>query len=682
MSPTAQALPRPGPRWGSYPQRPSARHGGQHAAPDPFHWRGLPTWLPTSWAPIWHRRWLMAVRARSDRLLTLIGAPSAQGLPPAPFTLSASARQMLAQALSQARLGLRRHGLRGDSLIEGLATVAAVIEQALGRRPHDTQLLAAAMLTDQRAVEMATGEGKTLAMAMGAALAALAGVPTHVVTANDYLAERDARELAPLWSALGLHVGHIATAHTPEQRRAIYRHDIVYATAKELAFDHLRDCIARPGSGHEQPVLRGLCLALLDEADSILLDEAIVPLIISVSREEPANHQAQRRALWWQAWRLSQALGEHAHFERAPQGRGMRLTPAGEALLDAQAAPLGGIWRRPRLRHELVQMALSARHGLHKDEHYLLRDDGIVLLDTLTGRVAEGRVWSQGLQALIEIKEGRAASAPTETLAQLTFQRFFQRYWRMGALSGTLTEAARELRHTYGLRTHRLPTRLPSQRRRLPTCLFDTDEARWHAVAVRAATLRTLGRPVLIGTDTVADSERLAWHLEQAGVPHTVLNARHDAAEAAIVAQAGESGRITVATRMAGRGTDVHLDAAALAAGGLHVIHCQRNESRRMDRQLQGRSARQGQPGSTETWLCTGILADRDKRPGSKLMRWISSASSALIARSPVWALGCLRLHQWMQSQRQVALRQQLLEQDRQWESHQQQARRPGSPSA
>jgi preprotein translocase subunit SecA len=351
-------------------------------------------------------------------------------------------------------------------------------------------------------------------------------------------------------------------------------------------------------------------------------------------------------------------------------------------LLTTQTAQLGGIWRRPRLRHELAQMALSARHALHRDQHYILREDRIDLLDTLTGRVAVGRVWSQGLQTLIELKEGRPASAPTETLAQFTFQRFFQRYWRMGALSGTLIEAAREMRHTYGLRTHRLPTRLPSQRIGLPVQLFDTEEARWQAAARRAAEMQAQGRPVLIGTDTVADSERLSWHLTQAGVHHTVLNARQDAAEAQIVAQAGETGRITVATRMAGRGTDIHLDDMALAAGGLHVIDCQRNESRRMDRQLWGRSARQGQPGSVETWICPGIFADREMRPGSKLMRWISSASSAPFVRSSRWALACLRVQQWLQTQRQVSLRQQLLEQDRQWETHQQQARRPGSPSA
>ncbi|MFT3858312.1 MAG: hypothetical protein QM742_12715 [Aquabacterium sp.] len=663
----ANSLPRPGPRWGSYPQRPSRASGGagDHDGARPT-WPGLPVWLPARWALRWHARWLARVRARTEDILTQLPAPPA----------SASCA-----ALVRARLALRRHGLAGESLIEGLALVTATIERVTGRRLHDTQLLAAAMLVDQRAVEMATGEGKTLAMAAAAALGALAGVPTHVVTANDYLAERDAADLQPLWQALGLRTAHIASSHTPAERRAVYAHDIVYATGKELAFDHLRDCLARPGSGHEQPVMRGLCMALLDEADSILLDEAVVPLIISAGRPESPAHQAQRRALWWQAWQLSQALQEGTHFTRMAQGRGMQLTPEGEADVAARTERLRDVWRRPRLRHELVQMALTARHALKLDQHYLLREGRIELLDTLTGRVAEGRVWSRGLQALVELKEGCQASPPTETLAQLTFQRFFQRYWRMGALSGTLLEARGELHRTYGLRTHRLPTRLPPQRLRLPTRVFQDEDSRWQAVALRAAEMRALGRPVLIGTDTVADSERLSQHLTQAGVPHTVLNARHDAQEAAIVAQAGTAGRITVATRMAGRGTDIHLDDQALAAGGLHVLHCQFNESPRMDRQLLGRNARQGQPGSIETWLCPGNLADREKRPGSKLMRWISSARSTLIVCAPRWALAGLWLHQWVQSHRQVALRQQLLEQDRQWETHQQQARRPGSSS-
>jgi preprotein translocase subunit SecA len=664
MHTPGQALPRPGPRWGSYPQRPS----GDLSGLGDTHWRTLPAWLPAAWLPTWHRRWLAQVRLRTEHWRNALPAQ-------APYDAHTSPRH---DAIAQVSMALRRHGLTGESLVDGLALVSLLIEDTLGRRPHDTQLLATALLLDQRAAEMATGEGKTLAMAAAAAVAALSGMPVHVVTSNDYLAQRDAQDLAPLWAALGLRTGHISPDQQPDQRRAIYASDIVYATAKELAFDHLRDCLAMPGSGHDKPVMRGLCLALLDEADSILLDEAAVPLVISATRTESPAHQAQRRAIWWQAWQLTQALQPVLHFEHEAHGNGIKLTAEGEAQIAAHTAALQGVWRRPKLRHELAQLALSARHALHKDQHYLLRDKSIELLDTITGRVAVGRVWSQGLQALIEIKEGYPASPPTDTMAQLTFQRFFQRYWRMGALSGTLVEARSEIRNVYGLHTLRVPTRLPSRRQTLPPRLFATPQARWQAVAQCAASMQASGRPVLIGTDTVADSERLSWHLTQAGIAHTVLNARHDAEEAAIVAQAGQSGRITVATRMAGRGTDIHLDDRALAAGGLHIIDCQHNESPRMDRQLRGRCARQGQPGSTETWLCAGNSADRPTHPESKLRGWISSVSCAVLVRMPRWGVARLRLYQWMQAQRQMAMRRQLLEQDQQWETQHRLARRPG----
>jgi len=661
------ALPRPGPRWGAYPQRPAPGSSGAPMAPArpasawpaPLPW---PTWLPASWLLRRHQGWLQRTRQHMQAL---------------------SARPADTQAMvAQARLRLRREGFTADSLSEGLAVVAQVIADTLGRDLHDTQLLAAALLLDQRGVEMATGEGKTLAMAAAAAVAALAGVPVHVVTANDYLAERDAVAHAALWQALGLSVGHIAPGLPPPQRREAYARDLVFATAKELAFDHLRDCLARPGSGHEQAVMRGLCLALLDEADSILLDEAVVPLVISAAAPHSPAHQAQRRAVWWQAWQLAGVLCAPTHFTLSPHGPGALLTEAGEAALAEQTQGWTGLWRRAGLRRDLVQLALSARHALHRDQHYIVRDQGIVLLDTLTGRVAAGRVWSQGLQALIELKEGCQPSPPTDTLAQITFQRFFQRYWRLGGLSGTLREARRELASVYGLPVLRLPTRLPSLRRTEASRVFDHPEARWQAVVTRVAALQQARRPVLIGTDSVADSERLSWHLTQAGIAHTVLNARHDEHEARVVAQAGEAGRVTVSTRMAGRGTDITLDAAALAAGGLHVIDCQRNESRRMDRQLWGRCARQGQPGSTETWLCTGNLADRAGTRESKLPRWLSTALNAPEQGMPLWHLACARLSQWLQTQRQAAMRRQLLERDRQWEQQHHLARRPGWPDA
>lgn len=647
--PSHVALARPGPRWGAYPERPD------HAEPrrsGTLPLRGLPAALPAAWRLALCRPWLQRVRQASEH-----SAPD----------------------LNACRQALRREGLTPDTVATALAHVLRAVHATLGLRLHDTQLLAATLMLDQQLVEMATGEGKTLAMATAAAVAALAGIPVHLVTANDYLAERDAQHLAPLFQALGISVASIAPAMTADQRRPIYAHDVVYATAKEVAFDYLRDGLSTPGGA--APLLRGLSLALIDEADSILLDEASVPLVISVTQQGQAAQHAHRRAVWWQALHLAKRLRVGDDFTIDTGRHNATLTPKGEQHTAGPAEALGGAWRRPRLRHDLLNLALTALHALHRDQHYLVRDDKVELLDALTGRVAVGRVWSQGLQALIELKEGCTPSAPTETLAQITFQRFFKRYWRLGGLSGTLLEARAELRSLYDVAVMRVPERLPSQRQRWPTLVFATPEARWQAVAERVMELRAQGRPTLIGTDSVHDSEQLSKHLEAAGIAHTVLNARKDRNEADIVAQAGLTGQVTVATRMAGRGTDIGLDPHALAAGGLHVIHCQRNGSKRMDRQLVGRAARQGQPGSTEAWICASISADPPPLSEPKLTRCIQSAVVHRFQLSP-WCLWHLRLPQWVEEHRQAALRRQLLERDRQWAQQFRLARQSRGPSA
>lgn len=646
------SLARPGPRWGHYPTR-----------PEPLATERAGQLWSTPWWGLGRRQvaWLAEVEMLTRQL-----ADSA----------SSTASPSWENALKSARLGLRRQGFATATCAPAMACVQVALQHTSGWQLHPLQMLAASHLLDQHLVEMATGEGKTLAMAAAACIAAMAGVPVHVVTANDYLAERDAQALQALAGALGLRVGHVAPGLAPDARREAYGLDIVFATARELAFDHLRDGLALPGSGHERPVMRGLCMALLDEADSILLDEAVVPLVISGSLPEKPAQQAARRALWWQARQLAQALRKDTHFELQPGPPDARLTEAGRAEAARLAQALDGPWRRPGIRHELLRLALTAQHALHRDRHYLVRERRIELLDQLTGRVAVGRAWTQGLQALVELKEGCPPSAPTDTLAQITFQRFFQRYWHLAGLSGTLQEASGELLEVYGLPVRRMPLRQPSLRQDGPARCFPSAEARWQAVAVMASHLRSRGRPVLIGTDTLPDSERLSWHLDQQGVPHTVLNARHDRQEADIIAQAGRAGQVTVATRMAGRGTDIALDQPALSAGGLHVIHCQRNESRRMDRQLLGRAARQGQPGSTETWICSANLQDSHPIGDPMLTACSSSVTQSVARTASWWRRVTVQLHQWIEEQRQSAMRRHLLKQDRQWEVRAQQARR------
>ncbi|MDH5540304.1 MAG: hypothetical protein OEY03_12945 [Rhizobacter sp.] len=640
--PLAHLLPVPGPVWGRAPLRPA-----QDAAPPQRRWR----WR-TPLAQCRHVAGLAARHAEDWRRLDL------------------SAR---ATALPLLRTRLRHEGLSPAAMAHAIGIVSACAADTLGWTPRDSQCLAAAALLDSRMAEMATGEGKTLAIGLAAAVAALAGMPVHVVTANDYLAGRDALRLAPLYIALGLRVASLVGAEGDAAKRAVYAHDIVYATAKELAFDFLRDRQAG-GSAHEleqvartlggrvtpQPLMRGLCVALLDEADSILLDEAEVPLILS--RAVP---QAARRAFLWQALALARQLVEERDFTVQRVDRVATLNAAGEERLAALAAALGGPWRRPRYRREAVLIALAGLHAYRLNEHYLVRDGRIDLLDEVTGRVAVGRVWSRGLHTVVALKEGLSPPPETETMAQTTFQRFFQRYWRLAGISGTLWEARAELREVYGARVVRVPLHRPCRRRDLPIRSFDDVDTLFAAVARRVAELRAAGRPVLVGTDSVADSQRLSAYLQGLGIQHSVLNALHDADEAAIVAAAGRAGQVTVATRMAGRGTDIELDDSARAAGGLHVLSCQHNNSRRLDRQLAGRAGRHGDPGSTEMWCLPRYFAHGPQAAADKVTIWKTSAPSPIIR----WPTVAQRWwHQASEDRRRAANRRSLLQQDLQWE--------------
>lgn len=585
------APPVPGLVWGEYPEQPDpadpakalrSRRRAQGWAP------GLGAWL----------RRAQGVQARSR---------SWDGL-------SDSAFDALLPGL-QARLA--HEGLTHDAVDAACACVVQATRRTLGRAAFDQQVVAALCMLDNRLVEMGTGEGKSLATAMAAALAALAGIPVHVLTANDYLVARDADSFRPLFRRLGLDVAAVLSGQKPAERRQVYQQPIVYATARELAFDHLRDRLRHGGGApvlvqrlraqalppDQRPLLRGLCLAIVDEADSVLIDDATMPLVISRSVRDPAA-----RAFLWQAWMVSARLVADEHFEAPVGSQRARLTEAGRRRLDGLAQTLPAVWKNTRHREETVASALTVRHLLHRDRDYLVRADAqgeprIELVDGVTGRVAEGRRWSAGLHALAAFKEGLVPEDETETLSRITFQRFFRRYHRLGGMSGTLTESRNELRRLYGLEIVKLPPRLPVRRATWPTRCYHTDAERWAAVAQRVAALAAQGRPVLVGTDSVEASQQLSEVLASAGVAHVVLNARHDASEAATVAEAGQRGRVTVSTHMAGRGTDIQLSAEALAAGGLHVLCCQHNGSRRLDRQLRGRAGRQGEPGSSELWL-------------------------------------------------------------------------------
>jgi preprotein translocase subunit SecA len=587
----ADVLPIPGVVLGVYPERRAAKR-------DPVE------------ALLRRAQALLPVRAASTQDAFVANVRAAE------HELGTLDEAGLRARVTDLRARLARFGLTGTLVAEAFALVAGACTRTLGLTPFPTQLAAARVMLRGELAEMATGEGKTLAAGVCAATAALAGIPIHVITANDYLVERDARILQPLYSALGLTVAAVTPKIPPNERRAVYDADIVYCTAAELVFDYLRDGLVRlrsrgdlheraaamagAGGGARKTVLRGLCMALVDEADSILIDDARVPLILS----ERVRNEAEQR-YFAEALQAASRLEIETHFTLERREMAAELTPEGSAALEALAA--GDAWRNRLHRDETVCTALAALHLYHRDRHYLVRDGAVAIIDESTGRLAHGRVWSRGLHRLIELKEGLEAGVETATVAQITYQRFFKRYLRLCGMSGTLAEARAELASVYGLEVTRIPLGRPSRRSIAPTRLYPDRDSQWEAVVREAIEVSRSGRPVLIGTDSVADSEALSRRLAQVRVPHAVLNARQDSSEAEIIAQAGASGQITVATNMAGRGTDIELGEGVAARGGLHVICCQHNVSRRIDRQLVGRCARRGDPGT----VCTMLSLDR-----------------------------------------------------------------------
>lgn len=583
--------------------------------------------------------------------------------------------QQLYRQVAEQRAQLGRQGLEHQPLLKAVALVRETIHRELGILPYDTQIIAARIMLDKRLAEMQTGEGKTLAIAMAAISAAMAGIPVHVITANDYLVERDAEQLRRVCDRLGLRVSAVIAGMELDQRRDAYACDITYCTAKELVFDYLRDRIL-PNRGESdlhrrmesftgnsrkaQPVLRGLCLTIIDEADSILLDEAGTPLILS---REGKNHIEENN--YKQAMKIARRLENPLHFTLDNHSRRVELTPLGCSETKQASLGWGGLWLSSRFREGLVAQALTAQHIYHRDRDYLVKDEAIQIIDPTTGRLAEGRQWSRGLHQLLELKEGCPHSKELQTIARITYQRFFPRYLQLGGTSATLYEARGELQLVYGLPVVRVPRRKPGRLARQPLRLYFRQHSRWQAVVERVIELRAQGRPVLIGTDSVADTDTLARCLENAAIPHEVLNARQDSEEAEIVAKAGTPAQVTVTTNMAGRGTDIPLAQGVSGSGGLHIICCQHNASRRIDRQLHGRCARQGDPGSVETLLSLeDALIARYLSP-----RIIHSLQKILNVTRPLphW-LGILltAIPQYLEEKRQQDLRDQLRRSDRQ----------------
>jgi len=620
------------------------------------------------------------------RVRTLSGAADRRRQAARP-RLEAFVRSVETQALglsdeSDAGLAPRIQSLRKRLVIEGLseellptcfALVREVARRTLGTPHYDVQLAAGWLMARGMLVEMETGEGKTLSATLPAAAAALAGIPVHVISVNDYLVDRDANAMRPIYEALGLSVAAMSEQETDAKvRRAGYACDITYATAKQVAFDYLRDGLERHrqrgvlasklerfhrGQSSDAPLmLRGLCFAVVDEADSVLIDEARTPLILSGAGGAAGERRSYRRAL-----RLASALDEGVHYVVAQREGRVSLTEDGQKRLEELAQPLGGFWHGPRRREEWICKALSALHLFQRDRHYLVREEKVEIIDQPTGRVSPDRSWEGGLHQLIELKENCPLTAESETLARISYQQFFRRYLRLSGMTGTAREVAGELWSVYRLNTVPVPTRRPVQRRSLGTRVMGTEEARWQAVVESVRKVHGAGRPVLVGTCSVAASHHLSELLTAGGLPHQVLNALHDAREAEIVAEAGQPGSITVATNMAGRGTDIGLAPGVAERSGLHVIATQRSEAGRIDRQLFGRCGRQGDPGSFEAILS---LEDEPLRlyyptPIRRLLAQLVSGGRTL----PKWLREALtRLPQRAEEKRHVRMRRTLMQ--------------------
>ena len=523
--------------------------------------------------------------------------------------------QALDERIKGLKSNLLRHGLDDQFIIEAFALIREVAERKVGLRHYDEQLIGGWVIIKGMVAEMDTGEGKTLVATLPACTAAMAGIPVHIVTVNDYLVERDAAFLEPVYQAFGLTVGVITEDMDLAARQAAYACDITYCSNKQLTFDYLKDRLvlgrkgsrlhlqlgrlyAKQAAKNSQLHLRGLCFAIVDEADSVLIDESRTPLILS--RE---NNSLDQLYVYQQALNIAEQLKEIRDFLIDRRHRNIELTESGIKRVSHNTEVLSGIWSAKRRSHELIIQALSAKHLFLKDINYLVKDGKVLIIDEFTGRVMADRSWERGLHQLIETKEGCEMSGQKETLCRISYQTFFRRYLHLAGMTGTAKEVAGELFSVYQQSVIKIPTHKPSRRKRLSTHYFSTAAQKWSAIVERIDEIHQLGRPILVGTRSVEASEHLGQLLTEKGLMHRILNARQDANEAEIIKAAGTLGCITVATNLAGRGTDIGLGDGVDEIGGLHVIASECHEARRIDRQLFGRCARQGNAGSHEMML-------------------------------------------------------------------------------
>ena len=481
-----------------------------------------------------------------------------------------------------------------DSILpEAFAVVREGSKRVLNMRHYSVQLLGGIVLHEGNISEMKTGEGKTLVATLPVYLNAISGKGVHVVTVNEYLASRDAQMMGQLYNFLGLTVGLNISGLSKEEKREVYACDITYGTNNEFGFDYLRDNMV---IYKEQMAQRTLNFALVDEVDSILVDEARTPLIISGSAEKSTK-------LYQVANSFVRTLRKEEDYTYDEKTKNVQLTDEGVEKAE-KAFSIDNLYdsTHVQLNHHINQ-ALKAHVVMHRDTDYVVEDDEVVIVDQFTGRLMKGRRYSDGLHQAIEAKEGLIVQRESMTLASITFQNYFRMYNKLAGMTGTAKTEEEEFRNIYGMDVMVVPTNLPIVREDRPDLIFKTMEAKFKAVVNEIAELHKKGQPVLVGTVSVETSELLASMLKKKGVPHNVLNAKNHAREAEIIENAGQKGVVTIATNMAGRGTDIKLGEGVIELGGLHVLGTERHESRRIDNQLRGRAGRQGDPGSSQFYL-------------------------------------------------------------------------------
>jgi preprotein translocase subunit SecA len=519
--------------------------------------------------------------------------------------------------------GRARGGEFLDKLLpEAFGLVCVAAQRTIRLRPFDVQLAGGVILHQGAIAELATGEGKTLVAALPVVLNALPCKGVHVATVNDYLAKRDAEWMGPIYEFLGLSIGILQQKMEDADRTAAYKSDITYGTASEFGFDFLRDRLkmysaqqqAAPfwepwalGGGSRRPldprVQREHNYAIVDEADSIFIDEARTPLIIG-GPSRPATNDEKAVYVW--ADKLAKSMKRDLHFMLDDKHLKVEMTDEGKRLVRYSNPPVGPHSHAMDKLHEHVERAIHANHRYRLDQHYMIHKDKVVIIDEYTGRPQPDRHWRDGLHQAVEAKEGVTVTKASDHAAKITFQSYFKLYKKLSGMTGTAAENWMELRRVYKVWVVRVPTNRPVIRELWPDRIFASEDTKFDAIVKEVQRLQKKGQPILIGTRSVGKSEILSERLKKVGVEHQVLNARQHEMEAQIVARAGEEGRVMIATNMAGRGTDIKLTPGIAQKGGLHVIGTERHDARRVDRQLLGRSGRQGDPGSGQFFLSLG----------------------------------------------------------------------------